>query len=54
MVEKIKAGVDVSSIPEENARKAVLSINGKVAWKLGIVFYHTILRQALVRIPRRQ
>jgi putative ABC transport system substrate-binding protein len=45
IADRILSGADVSSIPSENARKAVLSINAKVAQKLKISFDEQILNQ---------
>lgn len=48
MVEKILGGADAGSIPVQRARKAVLTINLKIARKLGITFDKSILDRARI------
>ncbi len=48
MAEKILGGADAGSIPVQTARKAVLSINLKIARKLGITFDRNILDRARI------
>ncbi len=48
MAEKILSGADAASMPCQNAKKAILAINMKIAKKLGIHLSQDVLERALI------
>jgi len=45
---KMLEGTDAASVPDENARKTIISINPRIARKLGIVFRETFLERVRI------